>query len=108
MNFDHFREIIEKKITSLEAQSVQGEQARAVVALDQQSVGRLSRQDALQQQAMAKAQEQMRQRELSQLKQALERLDDGSFGLCKECEEEIVEKRLEINPATQICVQCCH
>ena len=38
---------------------------KAVVELDQQSVGRLSRMDAMQQQAMAQAQERSRQRELS-------------------------------------------
>ncbi len=80
--------------------------ARAPVSLDQQSVGRISRVDAMQQQAMAQAQERQRVLELVAIEQALARMDSGDFGYCLQCDEEIAEKRLEVNPAARLCVGC--
>ena len=74
--------------------------------LEQQSVGRLSRQDALQQQAMAKAQEQRRGAEIRRIDAALKRLEEGDFGYCDECGEEIAARRLDIDPTTLRCVDC--
>ena len=84
--------------------------ARAVerrpLALDQQSVGRLSRMDALQVQAMAQATEARRQLRLQQIAAALGRLDDGEYGYCTGCGEEIPAKRLAIDPTLARCVDC--
>ena len=79
---------------------------RAAVELDQQSVGRLSRMDAMQQQAMAQAQERARAAELTRIDQAFRRLDDGEYGHCAECGDEIPDKRLEIDPSASHCVNC--
>ncbi len=79
---------------------------RAAVTLDQQSVGRLSRMDAMQQQAMSQAQERARAAELTRIDQALRRLEDGEYGYCSECGEEIPDKRLEIDPSASACVNC--
>lgn len=76
------------------------------VELDQQSVGRLSRMDALQVQAMAQALEARRQGRLLRIEAALQRLDAGDYGFCEECGENIPAKRLEIDPATERCVDC--
>lgn len=81
-------------------------QARETVALDQQSVGRLSRMDAMQQQAMAQATERQRAAELARIDQALHRIEADDYGYCDECGEEIAEKRLEIDPAANLCVRC--
>ena len=80
--------------------------SRKPVALDQQSVGRLSRQDALQQQAMANAQEARRRGELQRIEKALARIDDESYGWCDECGDSIPKKRLEIDPTAQACATC--
>jgi len=80
--------------------------ARETVTLDQQSVGRLSRMDALQQQAMAQATERQRAAEIAKIDQALARLEEGEYGFCTECGEEIGEKRLEIDPAASHCIRC--
>ncbi|MBI2608807.1 MAG: TraR/DksA C4-type zinc finger protein [Deltaproteobacteria bacterium] len=40
------------------------------------------------------------------IKQALRRIDDGSFGVCDSCGEEINEKRLLARPVTTHCVEC--
>lgn len=80
--------------------------ARDAVALDQQSVGRLSRMDAMQQQAMAQATERQRARELAEIDVALRRIDAGEYGYCAACDEAIAEKRLENNPAASLCIAC--
>ena len=79
---------------------------RKPVGLDQQSVGRLSRQDSLQVQAMAKAAEARRTAELRRIDAALQRVEDGEYGYCVECGEAIDPKRLEIDPAAPRCRDC--
>ena len=79
---------------------------RGAVELDQQSVGRLSRMDAMQRQAMAQAQERARTAELARLDQAMRRLEDGEYGWCVTCGEEIAAARLEVDPAAAVCVEC--
>lgn len=83
-----------------------GKAGQGVVALDQQSVGRLSRMDALQAQAMAQAASRMRHVEIQKIKAALARLDEGEFGYCTDCGEEIASARLERDPAAGLCVSC--
>lgn len=80
--------------------------ARATVALDQTNVGRLSRMDALQSQAMAQATERQRAAEIARIDAALQRIEDDEYGACVECGEEIPDKRLEIDPAASHCVRC--
>lgn len=80
--------------------------ARATVELDQQSVGRVSRVDALQRQAMAEATARNRAGEVRRIDLALKRLDGDDYGWCEVCGEEIAEKRLEIDPAAACCVSC--
>ena len=79
---------------------------RAPVELDQQAVGRLSRMDAMQIQAMAEASETRRRERLRRIEAALGRLDDGSYGECSECGEAIPLRRLQIDPAATRCVDC--
>ena len=79
---------------------------RKPVELDQQLVGRLSRQDSLQVQAMAKAADARRAQELRRIEVALQRLEAGEYGWCVECGEAISEKRLSIDPAAPRCAAC--
>jgi DnaK suppressor protein len=78
----------------------------APVELDQQCVGRVSRMDAIQVQAMALATERRRKAELARVKAALDRLDTDEFGYCDVCGEEIAPARLEHNPAVITCITC--
>lgn len=78
-----------------------------IVKLDQNRVGRLSRMDAIQQQAMLQAGEVRRKNRLLEIKAALERIDDGVYGECSECLQAIPEARLEVDPAVEYCVKCC-
>ncbi|QTD57726.1 TraR/DksA C4-type zinc finger protein [Parasphingorhabdus cellanae] len=76
------------------------------VELDQQSVGRLSRMDAMQQQEMAQAEARRRANDLARIDIALKRMDEDEYGWCAECGEPIAYKRLEIDPAAALCVAC--
>ncbi|KZM49755.1 TraR/DksA C4-type zinc finger protein [Labrenzia sp. OB1] len=82
------------------------EEARATVTLDQQSVGRLSRMDALQGQAMAQAAERQRRTHIQRIEGALQRLENGEYGCCVECGEVIAENRLNADPAAAFCINC--
>lgn len=79
---------------------------RKAVELDQTKVGRLSRMDALQVQAMAVKTERRRVVELERIIAALKRMDDGDYGYCIACDADIPVKRLELDPATPLCVKC--
>lgn len=81
-------------------------QERATVELDQTSVGRLSRMDALQNQAMQVETERRREVEMARIDAALKRMTDGEYGFCVACDEEISAKRLNMDPATPVCIDC--
>jgi len=80
--------------------------SQKTVRLDQQSVGRLSRMDAMQQQAMAKATQARRGQQLLRIVAAFTRMDDGEYGYCTQCGEDIPLKRLELDPTLATCVSC--
>lgn len=81
---------------------------RGVVVLDQTAVGRLSRMDALQNQAMQVETERRREIELKRIEAALKRLDAGEYDFCVSCGEAIQPKRLDMDPATPVCIDCAH
>lgn len=76
------------------------------VTLDQQSVGRLSRIDAMQGQQMALAQARRREAELKRIEATLARLDSAEYGYCHECGDAIAPKRLALDPTVQACIGC--
>lgn len=102
----YFRGLLLQRQEELRAQSGASAEKRKPVELDQQSVGRLSRQDALQQQAMQNAQEARRHAAIKKIDAALARIDEGEFGYCAECGEAIARARLEIDPTIARCVSC--
>lgn len=79
---------------------------RAIVMLDQQSVGRLNRMDAIQRQQMAKETHRRRQLERAKIEAALARLEEGEYGCCAECGSEILERRLDVDPTAHLCIEC--
>ena len=82
------------------------EDSAAVVELDQSKVGRLSRMDAMQAQAMAKASGERRDAILRRIGAALKRIDDKEYGLCLECGEPIDPRRIEFDPTVSLCIDC--
>ena len=102
----HFKQKLLHLRTELLQVEQSGNEAAQTVELDQSSVGRLSRMDALQGQAMAKESQQRRTIQKQRIDSALQRIEKGEFGLCIRCEEEIHLKRLEVDPTTLLCIDC--
>lgn len=82
------------------------EEAAAPVELDQARQGRLSRMDAMQQQAMAQARLERAQLELTRIDATLKRLDTDDYGYCSKCFQEIEPARLMVNPTFVHCKKC--
>ncbi|GAB5437404.1 TraR/DksA family transcriptional regulator [Falsiruegeria mediterranea] len=106
MNPEHFRSLILERLAALDADDEAGKQGQAIVKLDQTSVGRLSRMDALQHQAMAQATARRREAERMRLKAALDRIECDEFGYCTDCGEDIPVLRLEADPGIARCAEC--
>lgn len=83
-----------------------GAEASETVVLEQTKVGRLSRMDAMQQQEMHKASQEATRLRLSQIEHALVSLNDGNYGYCELCGEEISPERLAVRPESVMCVPC--
>jgi len=43
---------------------------------------------------------------INKIRQAIERINEGTFGLCENCEEEIGVERLRARPVTTLCIDC--
>jgi DnaK suppressor protein len=43
---------------------------------------------------------------IMKIREALERIEDGEFGICESCEEAIGEARLKARPVTTLCIDC--
>lgn len=103
---EKFRQLLLKWREDLQSTSEVRDESSDTVHLDQQSVGRLSRMDALQSQALAKAGKVRAERQLKMIEAALTRIDNEDYGDCLECGEPINPKRLEIDPTTLHCIEC--
>ena len=97
---------LESQQQDLENQLNLGSEATRPVTLDQQSVGRVSRIDAIQQQQMALAGQDQAMQQLKQVRQALQRIESGEYGYCQECGEPILFARLQVQPFARLCVDC--
>jgi DnaK suppressor protein len=103
---ERFRPRLEQLRRELLDLATIADDAAAPVELDQTRVGRLSRMDALQSQAMSVETRRRRAVQLKQIVAALRRLDDGDYGHCLECGEAIAKKRLEVDPTAALCITC--
>jgi len=106
LDLDSFRTRLRAEERDLRDAGERSAAERAPVQLDQQSVGRLSRMDAMQVQAMAKAEQERRMARLHRVETALARIESGDFGYCVQCEEEVEAKRLEADPTMPLCIKC--
>ena len=106
MDIEAFKSLLlERKAALMEVEAT-GKDAMQIVELDQASVGRISRMDAMQGQAMAIAADQRRQLELQKIEAALKRIDHDEYGYCLSCDEAIAEPRLKLEPSTTLCFDC--
>lgn len=100
------RRLLLARLAELQSAAGEGDAAAASVELDQTRVGRLSRMDALQEQAMSVEHKRRRGEERSHLQAALRRLDADDYGYCRHCDEPIAAARLRADPAATLCIQC--
>ena len=103
---DELRGLLERRGEELRLQLEQSNDATRPVTLDQQSVGRVSRIDAIQQQQMAIANKTQAAELLRRIASALQRIEDGDYGECLECGEPILFARLQIQPEASLCIDC--
>jgi DnaK suppressor protein len=105
-DLQHYHQLLNQRRDALLALAETSQQAGATVELDQSMVGRLSRMDALQAQAMSQETERRHQLELTQIGTALGRIESGDYGYCLDCGEPIAKARLEFSPASTLCIAC--
>jgi DnaK suppressor protein len=103
---ERFRELLEARRRELIEDDSLSQDAANTVELDQMRQGRLSRVDALQQQAMAAETHRRRVADLKRIAAALARIETGDYGYCLTCGQAIAPGRLEIDPAAAECVRC--
>lgn len=98
--------LLEERKSAVEDQLRKIESSTEPVVLDQQSVGRVSRVDAIQQQQMAVANKAQATQQLQRIESALRRIEEGLFGYCLDCGESITEPRLQVQPEATLCLGC--
>ena len=103
---NHFRQRLETLCAELRGINEKACESTKPVQLDQASVGRLSRIDALQMQAMALETQRRRQTQLKLVEAALKRITSGEYGICIACEEDINPRRLEFDLTASLCIDC--
>ena len=106
MDKEHFKNKLLKLRKELQQMEESGKEAAKTVELDQSRVGRLSRMDAMQAQAMSKESNRRREIRIKRIESALQRIDKDKFGYCLNCEENIDPKRLEFDPSALLCIEC--
>jgi DnaK suppressor protein len=100
-----YRRVLEALHAEL-AVALEGAQEQTAPVSPDASIGRLTRQDAMQAQQLALELERRKRLRLAQVVAALRRIDDGNYGICTRCEEEISVARLAVKPEAHQCVRC--
>lgn len=102
---EDIRHKIDAEIEWLEEEIVHLSEAAKPISPDN-AIGRLSRQEAMQDQQILLANLNGSKTRLSRLQRALGCIDDEAFGLCVQCEELIPVGRLMLLPESTSCVNC--
>jgi DnaK suppressor protein len=103
---EQFRQQLLSLRSEVRALELELKEAGETVVLDQTSVGRLSRMDAMQTQQMALESARRRQSQLIKIEGALQRIASGKYGYCFICGEEINASRLSFDPSNTRCMVC--
>lgn len=103
---DELRAVIEDELRVIRRSMSLSADSREPVTLDQTSVGRLSRMDAIQSQAMQQGLHERELGRLGALESALTRIDAGTYGTCTTCNTPIPYGRLLVLPEARTCATC--
>ena len=96
---------INEKIAQAEAEIIHLEDATKPIA-PENSLGRISRMDAINNKGVAEAALRSSRKKLNQLKLALTLIDEPGFGQCKVCRKKIATGRLMFMPESTRCIRC--
>ena len=96
---------IETTITETEAKIAQLEMETQPIS-PENSIGRVSRMDAINNKSVSEAALRTAKRKLSNLKHALAKVDSPDFGDCARCKNPIPAARLMFMPQSPYCVHC--
>jgi DnaK suppressor protein len=99
------RDELQRTLTRLERSTKTNGNGRPA-EIDQGAVGRLSRIEAIQNQGFTRDLHDRERLKLQQVAAAIQRIDEGSYGLCTSCREPIRFERLVVFPETRTCNGC--
>jgi DnaK suppressor protein len=97
--------IIKEQIAKTEEAIGQYENNSQPVA-PENSIGRISRMDAINNKSVVEAALRTAKRKLKKLQLSLSKIEDPKFGICIRCKKDIPPKRLILMPESQYCVHC--
>lgn len=99
------KEFLEEEIEILKRDIQRYKEASKPVAPDN-SIGRLTRMDAIQSKSINAAALTKARNQLNNYENALLRIYDDNFGICKKCKNEIPIERIMAMPGTSLCTNC--
>lgn len=102
---EKFREILHEKRTRLFEEAKRTLDNDMVIEADE----RMDEVDQASSEYMQAFSFRLRGRErflMGKIEHALRKIDEGTYGICEECEETISLKRLDARPEAQLCIQC--
>ena len=102
---DNLKVLIEAEIIKTKVSLVNYEEMTKPIA-PENSIGRISRIDAINNKSVIEAAMRTEKRKLKNLNIALTRVYDNEFGKCAKCKRTIQEKRLMLMPQSRFCVRC--
>lgn len=105
LELDRLTKLIKDTITELQASDIYLEDATRPIA-PSVALGRLTRMEALGEKSVNEARHVHVKQRLERLKNALQRIDNGTYGTCLRCRKEIPYGRLKAVPESLICVPC--
>ena len=106
---EHNKKLLQQKILSAISESeeiISSLKEKTKPVSPDNAIGRLSRMDAIGNKSVNDASLRKAQARLTQLKYALNNIDNPEFGICAECDEEIPLGRIMVMPESTLCVSC--
>lgn len=100
-----FRDLLETIEAEIRRHLEGGDAADESITPDN-AIGRLTRMEAIQAQAMSAEGRRRQAARLPRIRRALQRIEEGTYGRCARCGEEIPAGRLEAMPESAFCVRC--
>jgi DnaK suppressor protein len=104
IDLEFFKKALEDRLAVIQSDAESRD--NEPVELDQGRTGRLTRMDAMQQQAMSRAAARLTEQERLRILSALDRMKSGDYGFCIVCDEDIEEGRLRFDPSIPTCIAC--